>query len=117
MGRKYTVSYGLYKAHGFISANLATQTGFSQEDLTLLWESLKNMFDQDHTASKGTMKALGLYVFKHETSLGNAPAHTLLESISIKKKPEVTTPRHFSDYEIIIDQKAHPSTVLLEKMI
>ncbi|MES2200512.1 MAG: type I-C CRISPR-associated protein Cas7/Csd2 [Chlamydiota bacterium] len=117
MGRKYTVSYGLYKAAGFISANLANQTGFSQEDLTLLWEALKNMFDQDHSASKGQMSARGLYVFKHENALGNAPAHILLDSIRVRKKSEIDVPRHFSDYEITIDYAAHPSTVSLEKIL
>lgn len=117
MGRKHTVSYGLYKAYGFISANLANQTGFSKQDLELLWEALKNMFDQDRSASKGIMSARGLYVFKHDNALGNAPAHTLLDSICIKKKPEVTVPRNFSDYEITVDRTSHPSTVLLEKLL
>lgn len=117
MGRKYTVSYGLYKAYGFISANLAAQTGFSEEDLALLWDSLKNMFDHDHSASKGTMSARGLYVFKHESALGNAPAHTLLDSIQVKRKSEVSTPRHFSDYEITIDKSCHSSKVTLDKVL
>lgn len=116
MGRKYTVPYGLYKTHGFISANLAKQTKFSQMDLELLWEALKNMFDQDHSAVKGTMSAQALYVFKHDSALGNAPSHILFDSICIKKKEEVDIPRHFSDYKVIINKEAHPSTVLLEKI-
>ena len=116
MGRKYTVSYGLYKAHGFISANLARQTGFSQTDLELLWQSLKNMFDQDRSAVKGVLSAQAIYVFKHDSILGNTPAHILFDSISIKKKPEVEIPRHFSDYEITINKENHPSSVSMEKI-
>lgn len=114
MGRKYTVSYGLYRAHGFISAHLAHQTKFSDLDLELLWESLGNMFDQDRSASKGEMAARGLYVFKHESALGNAPAHCLFDSIKVDRKPSVELARNFSDYEISINKELPPS-VSLEK--
>ncbi len=117
MGRKYTVPYGLYRAHGFISANLANQTGFSSKDLELLWEALKNMFDQDHSASKGTMSVRGLYVFQHESSLGNIPAHNLFDSITVKKKAGIEVPRDFSDYEILINKEKYPSTVRLMEMV
>ena len=117
MGRKYTVPYGLYRAHGFISANLANQTGFSSKDLELLWEALKNMFDQDHSASKGTMSVRGLYVFQHESSLGNIPAHNLFDSITVKKKAGIEVPRDFSDYEISINKEKYPSTVRLMEMV
>ena len=77
MGRKFTVPYGLYKANGFISAHLAAQTGFNEDDLNLFWDSLKNMFDHDHSAARGMMNARKLIVFKHSTALGNASAHSL----------------------------------------
>ena len=115
MGKKYTVAYGLYRAHGFISANLAKQTGFNDSDLELLWESLQYMFDQDHSAAKGTMSSRALYVFKHDNPLGNAPAHVLFDSVSIQKKESVEAPRNFSDYEIFIDKTKYPKSVLLEK--
>jgi len=117
MGRKYTVSYGLYRAHGFISANLAAQTGFSRQDLELLWEALKNMFDQDRSASKGTMAMRGLYIFEHASPLGNMPAHRLFDSIQVRKKEGVEVPRHFSDYEITSNKEKHPSTILLTEMV
>jgi CRISPR-associated protein Csd2 len=117
MGRKYTVPYGLYRAHGFISANLAGQTGFSLEDLELFWDALKNMFDQDRSASKGMMSARGLYVFKHESILGNVPAHFLFNSIEIQKKEHVDVPRDFSDYKITIHKENYPSSILLTEII
>ncbi len=117
MGRKYTVPYGLYRAHGFISANLARQTGFSMEDLELLWDALKNMFDQDRSASKGTMSVRGLYVFKHKSSLGNVPAHHLFDSIEIQKKEQVDVPRDFSDYQVNINKENYPSSVSLIEML
>jgi len=116
MGKKYTIPYGLYRAHGFISAHLANQTGFSEDDLNLFWEALQNMFDHDRSAAKGTLSPRALYVFKHRDLLGNIPAHTLFDSVCIKKRPEVTSPRHFSDYEITIHQELHPPTVLFEKL-
>ncbi len=117
MGRKYTVSYGLYKAHGFISANLAKQTGFSKVDLELLWDALKNMFDQDRSASKGTMSMRGLYIFKHESPLGNAPAQSLFDSIEVRKKEGVEIPRNFSDYQVKVSKEKHPSTVFLTEVV
>ena len=83
MGRKFTVPYGLYRAHGFISAHLAAQTVFSDGDLTLLWEALGNMFEHDHSAARGQMTTRGLYVFQHDSALGNAPAHRLFERITV----------------------------------
>ena len=102
MGRKYTVPYGLYRAHGFISANLANDTKFSNEDLMLFWEALENMFDHDHSAARGLMAMRKLVIFKHGSALGNAPAHKLFEMVpNPKLKDESKPPREFSDYEKI----------------
>lgn len=104
MGRKYTVPYGLYISHGFISAHLAEQTGFSEDDLKLFWEALLNMFDHDHSAARGMMTTRGLYVFKHATALGNMPAQELFDTIKVSKKIAGNTPaRSFADYEVKID--------------
>ena len=96
MGRKHTVPYGLYMAHGFVSAFLAKQTGFNEEDLTLLWEALANMFEHDRSAARGEMATRGLYVFKHDSELGNAPAHALFDLIHVRPKVEI--PRGYDDY-------------------
>lgn len=103
MGRKFTVPYGLYRCHGFVSAHFAQQTGFSDEDLELLWQSLINMFDHDHSAARGEMNARGLYVFEHSNSLGDAPAYSLFDRVQVRKKEGVSEPRQFSDYEVSID--------------
>lgn len=117
MGRKYTVPYGLYKANGFISAHLATQTGFNEDDLNLFWESLKNMFDHDHSAARGMMNARKLIVFKHSSALGNASAHTLFNLIDIKLKNKEVPPRSFNDYVVTIDKDKLPEGVELLDMI
>ncbi|MFV0340549.1 MAG: type I-C CRISPR-associated protein Cas7/Csd2 [Parachlamydiaceae bacterium] len=111
MGRKHTVPYGLYRCHGFISAHLADQVGFNEQDLELFWDALKNMFDHDHSASRGLMSARGLYIFKHDSALGNASAHKLFDCIKVQKKEGVTVPREFSHYEILIDQNQIPQNV------
>jgi CRISPR-associated protein Csd2 len=103
MGRKSTIPYGLYVAYGFVSANLAKQTGFSEEDLNLFWKALINMFENDRSAARGLMSARKLYVFKHSDELGNAPANKLFDLISIKKKSDKPA-RDFSDYEITVGQ-------------
>jgi CRISPR-associated protein Csd2 len=102
MGRKSTVPYGLYVAYGFISAPLAKQTGFSEEDLELFWKALINMFENDRSAAKGLMSARKLYVFKHSDELGNAPAGELFDLVTpaIKKKHDVDVARDFSDYNL-----------------
>lgn len=115
-GRKATVPYGLYVCHGFISANLAKQTGFSEEDLELFWDALKNMFDVDRSAARGLMSAQKLVVFKHDSMLGNAPANKLFDMVKVEKKCE-GAPRAFSDYQITIDKDALPAGVTIEKMI
>ena len=117
MGRKYTVPYGLYKANGFISAHLAIQTGFNDDDLNLFWESLKNMFDHDHSAARGMMNARKLIVFKHSSALGNASAHTLFNLIDVKLTNEEVPPRSFNDYIVTIDKDKLPEGVELLDMI
>jgi CRISPR-associated protein Csd2 len=116
MGRKNTIPYGLYRAHGFVSAPLAAQTGFSEADLDLLWEALVNMFEHDRSATRGEMTTRGLYVFEHAGKLGNAPAHRLFETVRIARKGGITPARAFSDYEVSVDRAAIPEGVrLIEK--
>lgn len=111
IGRKSTVPYGLYVAHGFISANLAKQTGFSDEDLTLFWSALENMFDNDRSAARGLMSARGLIVFEHSSELGNAPANKLFDRVKVVRKDDVVTPRGIDDYSITVDEEDMPSGV------
>jgi hypothetical protein len=117
MGRKATVPYGLYRAHGFISAALARETTFSEDDLALLWEALKNMFDLDRSAARGLMAARRLIVFKHDSDLGNAPAHKLFELVKVEAKDPSRPARSFSDYEITVDESKLPKGVQLLDLI
>lgn len=117
MGRKFTVPYGLYRAHGFISAHLATQTGFSEEDLKLLWETLANMFEHDHSAARGQMTTRGLYVFQHDSALGNAQAHRLFERITVNLRESVETPRGFDDYMVTVNEAELPQGVSLLRLV
>jgi len=105
MGRKNTVPYGLYVAYGFVSPALAAQTGFSEEDLEILWTALVNMFDQDHSAARGMMATQKLIIFKHDSALGNAPSHKLFDLVNIAKKEDVVVPRKFADYEVVVPKK------------
>ena len=116
MGRKSTIPYGLYVCHGFVSANLAKQTGFSEEDLQLFWEALKNMFDQDRSAARGLMSARKLIVFRHNSALGNAPANQLFDLVHVEKIGE-GVPRSFADYQVKIQQDALPQGVTVEVLI
>ena len=116
MGRKATVPYGLYVCHGFISANLAQQTGFTEEDLALFWDALKNMFDVDRSAARGLMSAQKLIVFKHESVLGNAPANKLFDLVKVEKLCD-GAPRKFGDYTVTIDKDKLPAGVTVEEMI
>ena len=116
MGRKATVPYGLYVCHGFVSANLAQQTGFSEDDLALFWEALKNMFDTDRSAARGLMSAQKLIVFKHDSMLGNAPANKLFDLVTVAKTCD-GTPRSFKDYSVTIDKDNVPSGVTVEELI
>ena len=115
MGRKFTVPYGLYVAHGFVSAHLADQTGFSETDLELLWQALAEMFEHDRSAARGEMATRGLYVFKHEGKLGNAPAYSLFERIKAEKQVEV--PRSFKDYVVTVDADNLPNGVALQRKV
>ena len=115
-GRKATVPYGLYVCHGFISANLAKQTGFSEEDLNLFWDALKNMFDVDRSAARGLMSAQKLVVFKHESVLGNAPANKLFDLVKIEKVCD-GAPRKFDDYKVTIEKNNLPTGVTVEELI
>jgi len=117
MGRKHIVPYGLYRVEGYVSAFLAKQTGFSEEDLQLLWDALVNMFDHDHSAARGKMCARKLVVFKHPTDLGNAPAHKLFELVKVSRVGDPSKPaRAFSDYKIDINKSA-PSGVTIEEKL
>ncbi len=104
MGRKNTVPYGLYVAYGFVSPALAKQTGFCEEDLAVLWEALKNMFEHDRSAARGLMSTQKLIVFKHESSLGNAPSHELFDLVKIGRKAGVDIPRKFADYDVQVGE-------------
>ncbi|HFD12709.1 MAG TPA: type I-C CRISPR-associated protein Cas7/Csd2 [Crenotrichaceae bacterium] len=117
MGRKFTVPYGLYISHGFISAHLAQQTGFGDDDLELLFESLEHMFEHDRAAARGEMTARGLYVFKHNSKLGNASAHRLFERIKVELKPDVSAPRSFSNYSVQVDSENMPNGVELIRRV
>ncbi|HBA83815.1 MAG TPA: type I-C CRISPR-associated protein Cas7/Csd2 [Verrucomicrobia bacterium] len=117
MGRKNTVPYGVYVSHGFVSAHLANQTGFNDEDLDLLWKALCEMFEHDRSAARGLMATQKLIVFKHESALGNAPAHKLFERVKIARKDESKPARAFSDYDVTIDKAGFPSGVELIEML
>jgi CRISPR-associated protein Csd2 len=117
MGRKHTVPYGIYVAHGFVSSFLAKQTGFGEEDLELLWQALEQMFEHDRSAARGEMATRGLYVFKHDSELGNAHAHALFERIKIKRKDDVDVPRSFGDYEVSVDEAGLPAGVSLIRRV
>jgi len=115
MGRKHTVPYGVYMAHGFVSSFLAKQTGFGEDDLELLWQALENMFEHDRSAARGEMATRGLYVFKHDSELGNAHAHALFERV--QAKPVADIPRSFADYEITVNEANLPAGVSLIRRV
>jgi CRISPR-associated protein Csd2 len=119
MGRKFTVPYAVYQAYGFINPFLAEQTGFSDADLELLWEALKNAFQFDQSAARpaGSMAARKLIVFKHATELGNAPSHKLFELVKIERKNSLQPTRSFSDYELKIDRSGLPQGVELIELL
>jgi CRISPR-associated protein Csd2 len=115
MGRKSTIPYGLYRAHGFISAALARDTGFSDEDQSLLLRALVEMFEHDRSAARGMMSTRGLYVFGHGSELGSAPAHALFERVTVDRRVEA--PRSFSDFEIRVDEHDLPHGVTLRRVM
>lgn len=121
MGRKHIVPYGLYRAEGYVSAKLANDgpkgTGFSEEDLDLVWEALINMFEHDHSAARGKMATRKLIVFKHDSDLGNAPSHQLFDQVEVARKPDAVPPRSFSDYVVTIDRENLPDQVDLIEML
>lgn len=119
MGRKHIIPYGLYRAHGFISAKLAERTGFSEDDLELLWRALSNMFEHDRSAARGEMAARKLIVFKHDHPMGNAPAHKLFDLVKVQRvEGEADTPaRSFADYEVSIDRDGLPTGVTIEEVL
>lgn len=117
IGRKYIVPYGLYRAEGYISANLARKTtGFSEEDLELLWQAILNMFELDHAAARGKMAVHELIIFRHDSELGNAPAHKLFELVKVTRKPDVVTPRAYSDYLVDVLDDQLPNGVTCVRM-
>lgn len=117
MGRKYIVPYALYRCEGYVSANLARKTtGFSQEDLELLWQAILNMFEHDHSAARGKMAVRELIVFQHDSELGNAPAHKLFELVSARRKDGVDIPRAYSDYTVTVDESRLPDGVTCTRM-
>ena len=117
MGRKYIVPYGLYRAEGYVSANLARKTtGFSEEDLELLWTAILNMFENDHSAARGNMAVRELIVFKHDSEFGSAPAYKLFDTVKVAHKPDVVAPRSYSDYTVEVDDAALPAGVTCIRM-
>lgn len=117
MGRKQLIPYGLYKIEGYISANIAQKTGFSEEDLELFWQALINMFDFDHAAARGKMCSRDLFVFKHDSEFGNAPSHKLFDRIHITKNEEDTVPRTYGDYTVTVEEDKMPEGVTLIKKL
>jgi CRISPR-associated protein Csd2 len=117
MGRKEIVPYGLYVAHGFISPHLAADTGFSEADLSLLWQALQMMFEHDRSAARGEMASRKLVVFEHESLLGNAPAHALFGRIKITRKDSTKPARAFSDYEVKLDKENLPAGITVHEML
>lgn len=118
MGRKSIVPYGLYRAEGFISANLARKvTGFTEEDLELLWDAIINMFENDHSAARGKMAVRELIVFKHSKELGDCPAYKLFDAVEVTRKGDVMYPRNYRDYEVTIHKEQIPASVEVKRMI
>ena len=117
MGRKYIVPYALNRCEGYVSANLARKTtGFSQEDLELLWQAIVNMFEYDHSAARGKMAVRELIVFQHDSELGSSPAHKLFELVSVQRKEGTDTPRAYSDYTVSVDESRLPAGVTCTRM-
>jgi len=115
MGRKHIVPYGLYRSHGFVSAHLAGDktkgTGFSEDDLNIFFDALRNMFDHDRSAARGEMRSYPVIVFKHALALGNAPAQNLFSRVRVKLKDEIKLPRSYDDYDVKIDRDNLPGGV------
>ncbi len=118
MGRKHILPYGLYRMHGFVSAKLAERTGFSEDDLSLLWRALTNLFEHDRSAARGEMSARKLIVFKHDHPMGNAPAHVLFDTVTVARADDQAQApiRSFADYRVAIDRDALPSGVTVTEV-
>lgn len=116
MGRKFTVPYGLYRAHGFISAPLANQTGFNEDDLSLLWEALSGMFEHDRSAARGMMATRGLYIFEHNSKMGNAQAHELFDRVLVKRKDSTKSARSFADYDVTVNETGLSGVKMIRKV-
>ena len=117
MGRKHIIPYALYRVEGFVSANLAQKTNFSEEDLSLVWEAIINMFEHDRSAARGKMAVRELIVFKHESVLGNAPAYKLLETVSVKRIDPSVPARKYADYSVSVNTDSLPDGVSCIRMI
>lgn len=117
IGRKAIVPYGLYRAYGFFNPHFAKQTGVREEDLALFWQALQSMWDTDRSAARGMMACRGLYVFSHESSLGNAPAHKLLDRVTITRRPEVVAPRAFGDFQVAVSADKLPEGITLSRLV
>jgi CRISPR-associated protein Csd2 len=116
MGRKFTVPYGLYRCHGFVSAPLANQTRFTEDDLKLFWEALANMFEHDRSAARGQMSARKLIVFKHDSNMGNTHAHKLFDMVKVSAT--ATPTRDFSNYAVTVPKQAEmPQGVTVVEML
>lgn len=116
LGRKATVPYGLYRAHGFFNPHFARRTGVTSEDLELLWQALENMWDLDRSSSRGLMACQGIYIFSHESSLGNAPAYRLFQRVQIQRNDGVEAPRRFADYTVSVDDSGLPPGITLTRL-
>jgi len=117
MGKKQIVPYGLYRTEGYVSAHLAKKTtGFSEDDLALLWESLVNMFEHDHSAARGKMSARKLVVFKHDSELGCCQSHVLFDKVKVERIPKDLPPRSFADYKVMVDKDVPKGVEVIEKL-
>ena len=120
MGRKYIIPYGLYRCEGYVSANLARKTtGFSEEDLELLWQAILNMFEHDHSAARGKMAVRELIIFKHDSELGCGPAWKLFESVKVERtnQDHAAPARSYGDYQVTVDEAALPAGVTCQRMV
>lgn len=117
MGRKALVPYGLYRAYGFFNPHFARQTGATGEDLEIVWQALQRMWDLDRSSSRGLMACRGLYIFSHDSALGNAPAHTLFERVAVRRREGVSVPRAFADYAVTVDSGDLPRGVTLSALV
>ena len=117
MGRKPLVPYGLYRTHLFVNPHFAARTGFDDSDLAAIWEALQRMWDLDRSAARGMMACRGLFVFSHDSPLGNAPAHELFDRVTVSRKLDVAAPRRFDQYEVAIDENNLPAGVTLTRIV